>query len=232
MSTVEAVSLAALAGTNVEPNTAAVDVAADRRYRPGTGGGNGGTEDPSVPGVDGYGLFGRCVRAGQRSVTCTGHMRGRTGGSRALRIVVYIRVRSSSSALSATAATSSVSRAHTRLHRHTHRDSRAGGDDRRPQRRAPLRACAPPVGLEPAPGRGGRGAGGRARELAHSASAVRCYYSSARALLRSALHLMTGGDELASEMARLGLVRVLANGKWEGGKERVDFGKLKRADSW
>jgi hypothetical protein len=49
---------------------------------------------------------------------------------------------------------------------------------------------------------------------AHLASAVRCYLST-HAPLRSALHLMTGGNKSASEMARLGLVCVLAKGQWE-----------------
>jgi hypothetical protein len=44
----------------------------------------------------------------------------------------------------------------------------------------------------------------------------------------------TSCREATSERVRwrgLGLVDVLANEKWEGGKGRVDFGKVKRADS-
>jgi hypothetical protein len=57
MSTVETVSLAALAGPNVQPNTPAVDVVAGQRCRPITDGGSA-----EVAGVDAYGLLGHCVR--------------------------------------------------------------------------------------------------------------------------------------------------------------------------
>jgi hypothetical protein len=57
MSAVEAVSLAALAGTSVGPNAPATDVVADLWCRPGTGGGGEcGAEDA---GVDAFGLLGR-----------------------------------------------------------------------------------------------------------------------------------------------------------------------------
>jgi hypothetical protein len=62
MSTVEAVLLAALAGTNVEPSTPTTDVAASRRCTSRTGSrGEGDAEDAGID-VDAYGLLGRCVR--------------------------------------------------------------------------------------------------------------------------------------------------------------------------
>jgi hypothetical protein len=61
MSTVEAVLLAALASTNVKPNTPTTDVAASRQCPSRTGScGEGGTEDAGIN-VDAYGLLGRCV---------------------------------------------------------------------------------------------------------------------------------------------------------------------------
>jgi hypothetical protein len=57
MSAVETVSLAALAGLDVQPNTPAVDVVAGRRCRPVTDG-----VGAEVTGVDAYGFPGHCVR--------------------------------------------------------------------------------------------------------------------------------------------------------------------------
>jgi hypothetical protein len=197
MSTVEAVSLAALSSTSVGPNAPATDVAA------GTGPAPAAVAARRTRASTCMGCSGAACWSARRDVR--GYTRGRTGLSR----MVACRPpgalpRSSSGTLCETAAALSVSRVHTCLHRHAHHNSRAGGDGRRRRRRrcAPLRACALPVGLEPTVGRGDDGAGRRARERAHLASAVKCY-SSTRAPLRCALHLMTGGDESASEMARV-----------------------------
>jgi hypothetical protein len=42
---------------------------------------------------------------------------------------------------------------------------------------------------------------------------------------------MTGGDDYASKVARVGTCRCAGKREVEGGKGQVDFGKLKRADS-
>jgi hypothetical protein len=42
---------------------------------------------------------------------------------------------------------------------------------------------------------------------------------------------MTGGDDCASEVARVGTCRCAGEREVEGEKEQVDFGKLKRAES-
>jgi hypothetical protein len=125
MSTVEAVSLAALSSTSVGPNAPATDVAA------GTGPAPAAARRTRASTC--MGCAGAAYWSARRDVR--GYTRGRTVLSRMVACGPPGALpRSSSGTLCATAAALSVSRVHTRLHRHTHHDSLAGGDGCRRRR--------------------------------------------------------------------------------------------------